>query len=160
MVDYFKNKKKWEREYRRYSTPPTPVRRDIDLTRDLRDPSGSSYSLKPRGRSVPNIGEVYKGQNSPALYRSPQRSWGSPENFVPRGIPRRMMFNMFFKNYDLFYDIGKSLYDYVNQLNGAGPVPISSEVSHMPSNPGATPYPDGFLYDYDVPSGWSECDLL
>ena len=74
MVDYFKNKKKWEREYRRYSTPPTPVRRDIDLTRDLRDPSGSSYSLKPRGRSVPNIGDVYKGQNSPAVYRPPQRA--------------------------------------------------------------------------------------
>lgn len=155
MAEYWKNARRWEFERRRSGDKPKAKPRVIELTRDLRDPGSNSYSMKPIGKSVPSVGKVWRGDNVPAIHRPPSgKAWRDPINFVARKVPRRMMFQMMFKNYDLFYELGKDLYDYTQGLRG---VPTSPEESHMPSNPGSGAYPDGNIYDMDVPAGWNVC---
>lgn len=155
MAEYWKNARRWEFERRRSGDKPKAAPRVIELTRDLRDPGSNSFSMKPTGKSVPSVGKVWRGDNVPAIHRPPSgKAWRDPVNFVARKVPRRMMFNIMFKNYELFYELGKGLYDYTQGLRG---VPTAPEVSHMPSNPGASPYPDGKIYDMDIPSGWKVC---
>lgn len=156
MAEYWKNARRWEFERRRSGDKPKAPPRVIELTRDLRDPGSNSFSMKPKGSSVPSVGKVWRGDNVPAIHRPPSgKAWRDPVNFVARKVPRRMMFDLMFKNYDLFYDLGKGLYDYTQGLRG---VPTAPEQSHMPSNPGIGPYPDGNLYDIDVPAGWYVCN--
>lgn len=155
MAEYWKNARRWEFERRRSGDKPRAQPRVIDLTRDLRDPGSNSYSMKPSGKSVPSVGKVWRGDNVPAIHRPPSgRAWRDPVNFVARKVPRRMMFQMMFKNYDLFYELGKDLYDYTQRLRG---VPTSPEESHMPSNPGIGAL-DGHEYDLDIPAGWAVCN--
>ena len=155
MADYWKSARRWEFERRRSGDKPkasTP--REITLTRDLRDRSGSSYSMKPAGKSVPSVGRVWRGQNVPAVHKPP-RAWGSPVNFRPAFNARRFAFDMVMRNYDLFYDIGKALWDYTEQLQGQ-PVPIDPGSSRPPSD-ALGPQPDGYQYYMDNPGGWVSC---
>lgn len=155
MADYWKSARRWEFERRRSGDKPSaPPRREITLTRDLRDPSGSSYSMKPAGRSVPSVGRVWRGQGVPAIHRPP-RAWGSPVNFMPRFNPRRFAFDMAMRNYDLFYEAGKALWDYSQQLQRQ-PVPIDPGSSRPPSD-ALGPQPDGYQYYMDNPGGWVSC---
>ena len=144
MADYWKQARRWQREHRRSGGEPKAAPRELNLTRDLRDPSGSSYSLKPRVKVVPNIGEVYRGQNPVAVHAPPRRAWGSPKNFVPKSFPRKLMFNMMMKNFQQFYDIGVALHGYVEGLQGT-PVPIDPGQEQIPSY-GPAPALDGNDY--------------
>ena len=151
MADYWKQARRWQREHRRSGGSPKAAPRGLTLTRDLRDPSGTSYSLKPRTKAVPNIGEVYRGQNPVAVHAPPKRAWGSPKNFIPASFARKLAFNMMMKNFQQFYDIGVALRGYVDGLQGV-PVPVVPGAEVLPSI-GPLEAQDGNDYYMFGPSG-------
>lgn len=163
MVSYHKQKRQWEREYRRSggaSSPPRREWKELTIPKDLRDPSGNSFNLPRSGTSgVPTVGKTPRRNLWQLPAERGERMWGSPRNLRRNAgrILRRAAFQFAVENYDLFYEIGKDLWDYQQELRGI-PVPTSPGEYHMPNQPGVGTYPDGNYYDMDVPAGWNVCN--
>ena len=162
MVSYHKQKRQWEREYRRSggaSSTPRREWKELTIPKDLRDPSGNSFNLPRSGTSgVPTVGKTPRRNlwQLPAERGEPM--WGSSRDIRRKAgrILRGAAFKFAVGNYDLFYQIGKELWDYQRNLSGQ-PVPIDPGSERAPSNFVGSQL-DGYDYYVDVPAGWVSCN--